>query len=587
MRAGPVELWICLLLVLLILASYAQVRDHDFVSYDDPDYVSANPHLREGFTATSVAWALTAEYAGNWHPLTWISHMLDIQLFGLNPGPHHLMSVVFHAANALLLFLVLKRMTGMLGQSAFVAGLFALHPLHVESVAWVAERKDVLSTLFWMLTLWFYARYVERPGVKRYLMTLLSFALGLMAKPMLVTLPFVLLLLDFWPLGRTFSTKPATNAMAARAALPKSRDWNFAVFKLVREKLPFLILAVLSSVMTFHVQRGSGAVATVHALPLVSRIENALLSYLRYIAKMVWPADLTVFYPYSPRFLWWQVAAAGLLLLCVSLLVLRWSIRRPYLAVGWFWYVGTLAPVIGIVQVGIQAMADRYTYAPLVGLWMMIAWGVPEFFIARRNGWIALSTLAALVILACAVCTWKQVGYWKSSVGLFQHALEATANNFVAYNDLGSAIEKQGRAEEAIACYRKALRIKPDFVLAQSNLGAALGKQGKLQEGVAHLREALRLKPDHADAQNNLGIALALQGKNEEAMWHFLEAIRVKPDHANARYNLGRVLMEQGRLDEAIVQFSEVLQIDPSHAQARADLNSARQRQRQSASQPR
>ncbi len=475
--------------------------------------------------------------------------------------------MLLHIVTTLLLFGLLHRMTGALGRSAFVAGLFAVHPLHVESVAWVAERKDVLSTLFWMLTLWGYVWYVRQPRLGRYLVVLVPFALGLITKPMLVTLPFVLLLLDFWPLGRvSLGADPPDHS---RLAPP--RDQWFAGLRLVWEKLPLFALTVASSIVTFVVQQRGGAVAGLDEIPLSLRVANALVSYIAYIGKMLWPTRLAAFYPYFQPLPWWVVGSI-LGLIGVSVVVIRAARRHPYLPVGWLWYVGTLVPVIGLVQVGSHSMADRYTYVPLIGLFIMVAWGIPDLLARWPYRSIALPTAAGLVILACTITAWGQVQYWKSSVALWAHALEVTAENYIAHNNLGLVLANQGRFDEAIAHHTEALRSKPDFAEAHYNLGGALKDQGRVDEAIAHYTEALRSKPDFAEAHNNLGVALADQSRVGEAIAHYTEALRSKPDYAEAHYNLGGVLADQGRAGEAIAHYTEALRNKPDYAAAHNNL---------------
>ncbi len=491
------SVYICLALAFTITAVFYQVRTYDFVNYDDPGYVYENPNIQDGITSKAIKWALTTGYAGNWHPLTWLSHMLDWQLFGSNAGGHHLTNLIFHVANTLLLFIVLKQMTQRLWPSAFVAALFALHPLHVESVAWVAERKDVLSTFFWILTMWAYLRYVKRPSVARYLLTLLAFALGLMSKPMLVTLPFVLLLLDYWPLGRVSSEQRR-------------------IYHLIREKIPFFVLSVISSVVTFLVQQSSGTVAKLIQVSLKIRIFNALISYVEYIEKTIWPVHLAVFYPHPDQsipILYTVISA--ILLLVVTILVLRFAKGHRYLVTGWFWYLGTLVPVIGLVQVGQQALADRYTYITLTGLFIIIAWGMPELLTKWRYKKIALTPLALLVILAMSVCTYFQLRYWQNSITLFQHALDVTGDNYMAHFCIAEPLRKQGRLDEAIYHYKRALAeaLWLDLNPAQTHyyLGQVLVQvQGeKINEAITHFEEALRLSPNWVEPMNNIAWLLA------------------------------------------------------------------------------
>jgi len=556
---------VCLSLVLSILVAYWQVRDHEFVNYDDDLYVTKNQHVQAGLSLKGITWSLTDTSTGNWHPLTWLSHMLDCQLYGMNPGSHHLTSVLFHMWNTLLLFLLLRRMTGALWQSGFVATLFALHPLHVESVAWVAERKDVLSTFFWMLTLWSYVWYVEHRGISRYLLVLLFFILGLMAKPMLVTLPFVLLLLDYWPLKR-FSWE-------------KSVDGNLqqesTISRMIWEKTPLFFLAMALSVVTFLAQKSGGALNPLDVYPLDARIGNAVVSYVSYIGKMIWPNNLAILYPHPGMLPIKQVAGAGLLILFISLLAI-WAVkRRPWFTVGWLWYTGTLVPVIGLVQVGVQSMADRYTYVPLIGLFIIVAWGIHELMARWRHRIMGLLTMTALFILILLVITRMQVRYWSNSISLFEHAIKVTDGNFVAHNNLGKAFSEKGRIAEAITHFLEALRIKPDYAEAHNNLGLSLAKNGRIDEAIKHILQALQLKPYFAEAHNNLGNALDLQRRTGEAIGHYLEALRIKPDFEEAHYNLGLVLVRQNRTDEAITHFLEALRIKPDYAEANNDLGLA------------
>jgi len=575
LRRYALEVSICLFLIAAILAVFWQVRFHEFLEYDDNVYVTENPHVNTGLTLKGIIWAFTTHHASNWHPLTWLSHMLDCQLYGLNPAGHHLTNLVFHIASTLLLFLVLKGMTGALWRSGFVAALFALHPLHVESVAWLAERKDVLSTFFWILTMWTYVRYTKQPKLNRYLLVLLSFSLGLMSKPMLVTLPFVLLLVDYWPLCR-FQFRPRSGDH--RSNIDKSKEANdqrsFAL-RLVLEKIPFFVLAAVSSFLTFFVQRSGGAVKSLDSYPLGARMANALVSYVSYIGKMIWPHRLAVFYPYPVVLPTWQVAGAGLLLVCVSSLVILAARRRPYLMVGWLWYLGTLVPVIGLVQVGYQAMADRYTYVPLIGLFVMIAMGVPDILSRWRYRRIVMVVSASLLLATFMVITWLQVRYWQNGVTLFEHSLGVTANNSLGHYNLGVALAGRGKTQEAISHYTEALRIKPDYAEAQNNLGVNFYYQGKTQEAISHYTEALRIKPDYAEAHYNLGVALVDQGKTQEAIAHYTEALRIKPDNSEAQNNLGVALANQGKTQEAIAHFSDALRTKPDNAVAHKNLGIA------------
>ncbi|HEX2340090.1 MAG TPA: tetratricopeptide repeat protein [Vicinamibacterales bacterium] len=546
---------LALAIVAAVAIVFAPVARHGFVNFDDPQYVSENPFISDGLTLRGIAWAFTTGYAGNWHPLTWISHMLDVQVFGLSAGAHHVMNVVLHTASALLLFLLLYRITSAIGRSWFVAALFAVHPLHVESVAWIAERKDVLSALFWMLTIWAYVRYVHRPAVAPYSLVGVLFALGLMAKPMLVTLPVTLLLLDVWPLRRTNTRR------------------------LIREKVPLFTLAIASSVVTFMVQQQAGAVKELASLPVSRRVANALVAYVSYTGKTLWPTNLAAIYPYPDSIAGWQVAAAIAALAIVTWLAVRVRRDHPYVLIGWLWYLVTLIPVIGLIQVGSQPIADRYTYVPLIGLFIIVAWGVPEILARRRVTTTVLATAAVVVVAACVVAARAQVDHWRSSVALWQHAVSVTTDNYRAQGNLGHALAAEGRRDEAIQHYSEAVRIRPSYAEAHNNLGLALARQGRIEEAIPHYAEALRLLPDYFEAHSNLGAALAGTGRYTDAINHFSIAARLQPEHPQAQENLvrahyefGRALAERGDIDQAIQQFLEALRLDPTNADVHYDL---------------
>jgi len=551
-------------LAIITLASFWRVLVCGFLNYDDYEFVTLNRHVQTHFTWEAVKWAMTTGYEANWQPLTWMSYMLDWRLYKLNPLGYHLTNLLLHIASTVLLFLALRRMTGSLWRSAFVAALFAIHPLHVESVAWVAERKDVLSTFFWMLTMWLYLGYVDRPGAGRYLLVALALGLGLMSKTMLVTLPIVLLLLDYWPLGRFTQ------------AGKKARITASAIRRLVWEKSPLLVLSAVASVIIFLAQRYGGAVSSLKLMPVGIRVSNALVSYVKYLAKMVWPDNLAVIYPLPSNSPWvWQAVGSALLLICVTILVIRAAGRRPYLAVGWLWYGISLLPVIGLVQIGTAAMADRYTYVPLIGIFIIIAWGVPDLLARVRVGERVLPVLACAVTAALMVCTWIQVGYWRSSITLFQHALRVTTGNYVAHNCLGEALRVQGKTDQALEHLYKALAIQPTYSPIHANLGIILCEHGRLDESIAHLREALRLDPMDPYAHLNLGVSLNRQGKLEEAMEHFSRALDIKPDLASAHYGAGLVLDQQGKTQEAIREYREAIRLNPNVAQVHGNLGLA------------
>jgi len=560
------NLFIYLCLAAATVAVYWPVLHFGFVVVDDRTYVTENPHVRTGLTLSNLAWAFTASYAANWHPVTWLSHMLDCQLFGLRAGPHHLVSVLLHIANTLLLFAVLKKMTAAPWRSGFVAALFALHPTHVESVAWVAERKDVLSTFWEVLTIAAYVRYVEESAVHGsqvktfYGLALLFYALALMSKPMVVTLPFVLLLLDYWPLGRT---RWAGAAAGNTVPMPPSR--------LLKEKFPFLALAAALCVMTVRAQ----PIQSLKNLPLGIRMGNALLSYVRYIGKAFWPTRLAAFYPLDEKLSTIAVVGAGVGLVGGTIAVILRARREPWLATGWFWYVGTLVPVIGLVQVGGQSMADRYTYFPFVGLFVMLCWSVPGAVMKTPN-WSAITCVAGLAALAiCAVLSRAQVEYWKDSETLFRHALSVTRDNWLAHGNLGVVLEEAGREPEAIAQYEQALQIQPGYPQAQYNLGNALSKMGRLGEAMEHWNQAVRLNPDFAEARYNLGVALMGLGRVSEAVGQLEQVLRDKPDSAEAHNSLGAALMRLGQVPEAIGQYEQALRIQPDSAEAHNNLGIA------------
>lgn len=586
-------LWaISILLAGLTLALYFPMVHHEFINLDDWQYVVENPDIRSGLSLQGFRRAFTSLHASNWHPLTWLSHMADYDIYGLNPGGHHMTSLLFHVLNTVLLFLVLTRMTGAPGRSGVVAALFAIHPLHVESVAWVAERKDVLSTFFLILTLGSYALYVEKPDKWKYGTTVALYALGLMAKPMLVSLPLLLLLLDDWPLrggaipvlplpetvnagkregkgGRPPVVSPERRAVPVKKVnslvrTPGRRDLKHRIV----EKIPFFALAMASSVITLYAQAKGGAMRSLDAIPLAERISNALVSYVAYVGKMFWPARLAVFYPYPEAVPLWKPLGAAVFLILVTFFVLRRKTRFPWFFTGWFWYLITLFPVIGIIQVGPQSLADRYTYIPLIGLFIAATWGIGEIF-SRWRVPVLLSSLAVCVVLAgFSVKTWFQLGHWKSSVTLFEHALKVTKNNDLAHNNLAVALAGAGERDQAVAHYREALRIRPDHYNARFNLANHLSALGDTQEAIKHYREAIRLKPDYTAAHNNLGLLLFRRGKLEEAEFHFLEAVKYGPVRAGMKYNLGMISIARGDDDRGIQFLQEALRMKPDYGEA-------------------
>ncbi len=549
------EAGVCLLLAVIVGLVFGQTLHHDFVNYDDDLYVYENQHVADGLSFEGVGWAFTTGHGDNWHPLTWLSHMLDGQLYGLKAGGHHFTSVCLHAATAILLFLVLRRMTGALWPSAFVAAVFAVHPLRAESVAWVAERTDVLSGLFFMLTLLAYVRYIRSPfSLGRYLLVLLLYALGLMSKPMLVTLPFVLLLLDYWPLARL-------RPQAAGSGEPPAKSPASLLF----EKIPFLVLAIISSVITLVVQQR--AVANLEWLPWTARVGNAIVSYAVYAGQTVWPVGLAVFYPHPTGrvgVLNFALALAFLAGVCAVAFALRR--RCPYWVVGWLWYLGMLVPVIGLVQVGEQARADRYTYLPQIGLYIMLTWTANALpWPARQRRWL-LAGAGSIALVALAWSSWLQTAHWRNSESLWTRALARTTGNYVAHNNLGNALAEQGRAVEAATHFRRALEIKPDFAEAHNNLGTVLLEQGRNTEATQQFQKALSIRPGYAEAHYNLGNALAQQGQPAEAIGHFREALRTRPDSFKAHYGLGAALAVLRQHAEATLHFQRALQLKPGAA---------------------
>jgi len=537
---------ICLALVLAIVIAFERVASCDFVSYDDFQYVTGNHRVQAGVTLDSVVWAFTTFYKSNWHPMTWLSYMLDCQLFGPSPFWHHFVNLLFHIANTLLLFEIFRRMTGLLWRSAFVAALFALHPIHVESVAWVAERKDVLSGFFWMLTIAAYLRYVRRRCLMSYLLVALLFCLGLMAKPMLVTLPFVLLLLDYWPLRRIKQTGQNHHLTSSDNNAPGTH--TASLVSLIMEKIPLFILSAAAAVITFVAQGGGKAIAPMAAFGLRFRLSNALVSYIRYIGKMIYPTRLAVLYPLRLEGLpVWQPIVSFALVAAISVVVICEARRRRYLLVGWLWFLGTMVPVIGLVQVGIQAMADRYTYLPSIGLFVMVTWALADVPANRRYKQMALRVSAVVVLVVIMICTYIQVGYWKNDYTLYKRAVEATEDNYIMHNNFGDVLLKKGLVSQAVANFAEALRINPQHLEARLNLGVALSRQNRLEEAVECFKEVLRFRWDWPVAYNNLGRAYALLGEYELAIKNYTEALRLKPDYAAAKRNLQAVLDEQSK----------------------------------------
>lgn len=527
---------------------FGQVARFDFIDFDDGDYVAHNSVVQQGITLPGVAWAFTHFDAANWHPLTWVSHMLDCDIFGMQAGAHHFTNVVIHAGTVIGLFLVLLQMTGVLWRSAFVAAIFAIHPLRVESVAWVSERKDVLSGLFFVLTLAAYVRYAQQPwSIARYGLVALLFVLGLLCKPMLVTLPVILLLLDYWPLQR-------------------KAPWA----RLVAEKLPLLALAAGSCVVTIFAQKHG--IRSFEIYPLGSRVAGALLSYQTYLGQMFYPAHLTAFYPFPHSVPLGEKLLAGLLLATVSVTALVKRQSGPWLLTGWLWYLVMLVPVIGIVQVGAQAHADRYTYLPQIGICLALTWLVAEWAAKWRINAAALGGLMGAVIVVLMCCAWKQTGYWKDSQTLWRHALECSPDNDLAYVNLGNELLQNGQLEEAINLYRKAARIDPASVEYESSLANALRQDGNIDEAIVHYTKAAELQPDSPEAQYNLGQAFRQDGKPDEAIARFQIVLQIKPGFAPACANIGNILLAEGKPQQAAEQFQKLLELNSNDANAHLNL---------------
>jgi len=552
-----------LVLAVLTFGVFQQVTSYPFVEFDDQDYVVSNPHVQGGLSGADLAWAFTSTHASNWHPITWISHMLDVQLFGQNAAGPHLVNLLWHIANALLLLSFLRKATGQNWPSAFAAALFALHPLHVESVAWVAERKDVLSTCFALLTLHAYLDYTRarapggaapgRPARFHYGLALFWFALGLMSKPMLVSLPLLLLLVDYWPLGR-FSK----GAAAARVLL-----W---------EKLPFVALSALSCGMTLFAQYHGGAVQDFAHLPVQARVANALVSFSRYLGKTVLPLHLSILYPYPGNWPWVSVLLSALLLVAVSAAAVCLRRRFPALVVGWFWFVISLLPVIGLVQVGEQSMADRYMYIPSIGLFAAIAWLGAAAAARLALAPSAVGGIAGVLLAGCAARTMVQVPYWRDTESLYLHALATGGPNptvvrFLAYHyyNLGNAAKEAGNAEEAIVRYRGSLKMDPQNSLAHNNLGMVYQAIGRIRDAIPEYGKAVELSPTNAHARNNLGVALAAGGNLEEAAKQLVESARLAPDNAEAHNNLGALYFRQGKFKEAVPEYEAAARLAPGN----------------------
>jgi Tfp pilus assembly protein PilF len=544
------------IIILATLSVYLPVKDFGFINYDDNIYVYQNPRVLNGLTFKNILWSPTSIEASNWHPLTWISHMTDIQIFGLNAGGHHLTSVGFHLLNSILLMFWLNTMTGEFWKSSFVAALFALHPLHVESVAWIAERKDVLSTFFCFLSLLSYTRYCQKKNRQQYLLSLFFFICALMAKPMVVTLPFVFLLLDYWPLNRF------PEVFSKNIPFHDKRILGH----LLIEKIPFLIFTFFSCWITIVAQ--NTAVVSTKSIPMILRIANSIISYTEYLAKMLCPFPLAILYPHPRMFSIWKLTASLFVVLSISFLAIRKLRCRPWLAVGWFWYLGTLVPVIGLVQVGVQGYADRYTYIPLIGLFIMIAWQIPEIVQSWKHKTLALSIISTSILSVLWILTSFQNRHWENNFTLFEHALKSTPKNIVAHNILGISFADKGKFNEAIIQYHQTIQIDPSYCDPYFNLGFISYRQGNIQETISHFQDGIACNPNSADAYFFMGNFYFELKQIDIAIIYYKKALKIRPDYVKAMINLGIVLELKGKSDESIALFNKAKRINPDFADA-------------------
>jgi protein O-mannosyl-transferase len=584
-----IRILICLALAILTMTAFGSLKDCGFINLDDPVYVYENAFVKAGLNANSVRQAFSSELAekcSNWHPITWLSLMLDHQIFGLNPSGYHLINLLFHVINAILLFLILHRMTKKLWSSAFVAALFAIHPLHVESVAWIAERKDVLSTFFWMLTMGAYSYYVKHTGFRRYFFVLMFFVLGLMAKSMLVTLPIVLLLLDYWPLQRcrkkrpdhkihaqgfrsivsdkqkqkSKKEQPVKDGLEANKPADPEYKWS-TVYPLLWEKVPLFALAIFSCIVTYIAQQKGGAVASIQTLSLGVRIGNAFISYITYIGKTIWPSHLAVFYPHPGLLAPWQVWGSIFLFMGITLIIIWRAKEIPYLATGWLWYTSTLVPVIGIIQTGSQAMADRYAYIPLIGLFIIAAWGVPDLLEKWNYRKEILIASSALSILCLSIITWTQVGYWQNSITLFDQTLRVTDDNWLIYNNRGISHNGLGNYRQAIQDFARAIEIKPNYAESYYNRGIAYNGLGNYKQAIEDFNKTIERIPGNADPYISRGIAYNGLGNYRQAIENFNKAIEIRPDHAGAYSNRANAYIGLGNYTHAIEDYNEAIRL--------------------------
>lgn len=553
-------------LVIITVGVFIQTTKYEFLAYDDNEYVTQNEHVSSGLTAANIQWAFMHSYVSNWHPLTWISHMIDVEIHGMNPGGHHQTNLLIHILNTILLFVILFRITGGWGKSFFVAAVFAVHPLHVESVVWISERKDLLSLFFMLLALWVYISYTKKPGIKRYAVVLLLFACGLMSKQMLMSFPFVLLILDYWPLSRMTSGGRQKTVQIA------------SLKNLFVEKIPFFVLSLASGVIAMFTQSGGGAIGSLSAYPISSRISNAVIAYQSYLVKTLWPEGLSVHYPYekNPHII--PVLMALLILAGITFIAVRLWRKAPYFIAGWLWYVVMLIPVIGLVQIGQQSRADRYTYIPLIGLLIIVGWGFPHLLSLlrrMRKKPIFKGALAGAVVIAVALSALAargQAEYWKNSESLFKHSLAVTTNNAVMHSKLALYFMDQGRLDEAIGQYEEALRIDPLSFESHNNLGNIYNARNRLAEAIAQYQAAIKINPRSAEARNNSGVALNKLGRSQEALARYLEALSLKSDYPEAHHNIASLYGKMGNLEKAIYHDSQAVSLRPHYAEAHYNL---------------
>ena len=541
-------------ILIAVTSVFWQVCEYDFVDFDDREYVSDNKWVQKGITRDGLEWCFAAAHSANWHPLTWVSHMVDVQFFGMDAGMHHLSNLIYHLINAFLVYLCLTRMTDETWKCAFVATIFALHPMNVETVSWISQRKTLLGTCFWLIVVWSYIKYVKEQYRVAYWLSLLFYAMGLLSKPILVTLPFSLLLLDHWPLSRT-SKK--------------------GLISLIVEKLPFFLLSAISSVITFLVQRSAGAVADLNIYSLPVRFQNAIVSYLRYIEKMLWPENLSAFYPYPIRMPLWQIWAAGIGLFAIFFIAISEWKRRPWIIVGWLWFLGNLFPVIGLVQVGSQSMADRYFYVPGIGLFILLTWTFAGQVVLKKNKGTLVAIAAFLVLSGAMAISWKQAHYWENSIMMYQRIIAVSPHSDMGHFGLGVVLADQGKTEEAITHYRKAHRSNPNNFETQINLGTALMERGEIDEALLYFKQLLQKHPNDAKLHNNIGIAFSKSGKIQKAVSHFKYALKIEPEMPEAHNNLGVALFRLGKLEDALDHFQYAKRLNPAFGTAEKNFKKA------------